>query len=97
MSRSHWKCEQHDDCFALDYYGRCHALQDTTFSGECPFYKTANEYWLFLEELRRSGKTNMFGAVPYLQEAFKYEEMTRAEASKILTEWMKNYDADDYE
>ena len=68
-----------------------------TSEERCPFYKTANEYWLFLEELRRSGKTNMFGAVPYLQEAFKYEEMTRAEASKILTEWMKNYDADDYE
>lgn len=34
----------HDDCFALDGYGRCHALQDTTFKGDCPFYKTAKQH-----------------------------------------------------
>lgn len=44
MSRYHWQCSMHDDCFALDAYGRCHALQDTTFKGTCPFYKTQRQY-----------------------------------------------------
>ena len=32
--------------------------------------KTANGYWIYLENLRRSGITNMFGAAPYLQNDF---------------------------
>ena len=56
--------------------------------------KTTNKYWIYLEELRRSGITNMFGAAPYLAEAFglEYEE-----AKKILADWMRNYNRDDYE
>jgi hypothetical protein len=42
----------------------------------------------FLDELRESGITNMFGAVPYLIEAF---DLTRDEASKILSYWMKTF------
>lgn len=34
----------HDDCFALDCYGRCRALDDTVFKGDCPFYKTQAQY-----------------------------------------------------
>lgn len=56
--------------------------------------KTTNKYWIYLENLRRSGETNMFGAVPYLMKEFGLE---RKEASKILCDWMKNYNADDYE
>ena len=56
--------------------------------------KTTNEYWIFLEDLRRSGITNMFGAAPYLQEAF---DIDRKEATAILADWMKNYNPDDYE
>ena len=56
--------------------------------------KTTNEYWIFLEELRRSGITNMFGAAPYLALAFDIDEK---EARKILSDWMKNYNPDDYE
>lgn len=59
--------------------------------------KTTNKYWIYLEELRRSGKTNMFGAVPYLVTEFEDEGMTRSEASKILADWMHNYNPDDYE
>lgn len=55
--------------------------------------KTTNVYWIYLEKLRRSGVTNMFGAAPYLQKAFN---LTRDEASKILADWMRNYNPDDY-
>ena len=54
---------------------------------------TTNEYWLFLEDLRRTGITNMFGAAPYLMNEFG---LSKQEAQKILIEWMKNYDPNDY-
>jgi hypothetical protein len=46
------------------------------------------EYFDYLDNLRESGVTNMFGAAPYLQEAF---DLTRTEAREILKEWMENY------
>ena len=45
-------------------------------------------YYEYLEELRKSGKTNMFGATPYLQDQFGLD---RVEASLILKSWMDNY------
>lgn len=56
--------------------------------------KTNNEYWIFLENLRRSGVTNMYGAVPYIQEEFNLDYET---AKKVLIDWMKNYNRNDYE
>lgn len=47
------------------------------------------EELLYLEELRKSGVTNMFGATPYLQEQFGIG-MDRAR--DILIYWMRNYD-----
>lgn len=47
----------------------------------------------FLERLRRSGVTNMYGATPYLVEEFS---LTKEEAINILVDWMKNYDPADY-
>ena len=44
------------------------------------------EEFLYLNRLRESGETNMWGASPYLQEQFF---ISRKEASKILTEWME--------
>ena len=55
--------------------------------------KTENKYWIFLEELRVSGVTNMYGAGPYLQEEFGLD---KKEANKILADWMQNYNPDDY-
>ena len=46
------------------------------------------EYYVYLEELRQSGITNMFGAAPYLQEAYG---LNPREASKVLGNWMDNY------
>lgn len=54
---------------------------------------TTKKTWLYLEWLRRSGQTNMYGAVPYLMEEFWLDEN---EAKKILVNWMENYNPDDY-
>lgn len=55
---------------------------------------TENKYWIYLEKLRRSGVTNMYGATPYLMEEF---DLTPHEAKNILVNWMRNYNAADYE
>ena len=44
-------------------------------------------YYKFLDNLRDKGTTNMFGASPYLQQAFDLE---KKEARKILAKWMKS-------
>ena len=54
---------------------------------------TKNEHWIYLENLRRSGVTNMYGAAPYLAEYF---DLTLEEADQILRRWMRNYNPDDY-
>lgn len=56
--------------------------------------KTDNEFWIFLEKLRRSGITNMYGATPYLQDEFG---LSKDDAREILIDWMKNYNPDDYD
>lgn len=47
-----------------------------------------NEVFEYLDELRASGVTNMFGAVPYLQVQF---DVRRAEATTLLSEWMNTF------
>jgi len=42
-------------------------------------------YFYFLEDLRESGVTNMFGAASYLIDVFGLD---RREAKDILLEWM---------
>ena len=44
------------------------------------------EEFIFLNNLRRSGETNMFGATPYLREEF---DIGKREASEILSDWMR--------
>ena len=56
--------------------------------------KTTNEYWIYLENLRRSGIVNMFGAAPYLEADFG---ISHQEANKILANWMNNYNPEDYD
>ena len=50
-------------------------------------------YWNYLEELRRSGITNMYGATLYLMEEFGLDKQT---AIDVLSDWMENYNPDDY-
>ena len=56
--------------------------------------KTQNVYWIYLEKLRRSGVTNMYGASPYLEAEFG---VSRKEAIAILSDWMVNYNREDYD
>jgi len=42
----------------------------------------------YLDVLRESGVTNMFGATSFLQEEFS---LPKSEAQKLLGEWMKTY------
>jgi len=44
-----------------------------------------SDYFEYLDELRLSGETNMFGAGAYLQQEFGLD---RREARAILMEWM---------
>ena len=43
-------------------------------------------YFKFLDELRDSGKTNMYGATPYLEKRFG---LTTKEATRILKLWIE--------
>ena len=52
--------------------------------------KIDQKYIDYLNALRESGITNMFGARPYLQDTF---DLSKAEAGKILANWMNNFQA----
>jgi hypothetical protein len=46
------------------------------------------DHLTFLDDLRESGATNMYGAGPYIVEEFG---VSRAESRAILTYWMKTF------
>lgn len=46
------------------------------------------DYFSYLDDLRDSGVTNMFGAAPYLQEEFGLD---RNAARDILRQWMDSF------
>lgn len=48
-----------------------------------------DEHLSFLDDLRDSGATNMFGARPYLVEEFN--DLTNEQAKAVLSYWMKTY------
>jgi len=47
--------------------------------------KITEEHLVYLDELRESGKVNMFGSIPYIQDEFN---VSVAQAEKILSAWM---------
>jgi len=47
-------------------------------------------YFSFLDDLRESGRINMYGAPSYLQEVFGLEKY---EARDIVAAWMKSFSA----
>lgn len=49
------------------------------------------EHLNYLDSLRESAATNMVAAAPYLANEFG---LTKAEARKILSYWMKNFGKD---
>lgn len=52
--------------------------------------KIDQKYIDFLNALRESGITNMYGAGEYLMDTF---DLPKAEARKILANWMSNFQA----
>lgn len=53
-----------------------------------------HEMFDFLNDLRRSAATNMFGAAPYLTNRFNIDKY---EARKVLSKWMENFNENGYE
>ncbi len=49
----------------------------------------SEEHLEFLDELRESGETNMFGARPYLMRAFP--GLTKNEAAEVTQYWMNSF------
>lgn len=47
------------------------------------------QYFNYLNQLRDSGVTNMFGATPYLMKEFS---LTKAEAVEVLSAWMRSFE-----
>lgn len=52
------------------------------------------KYFSYLEFLRKSGVTNMFGATPYLQDHFPELRHDSQRAHEILQAWMESYKED---
>ncbi|GAG89992.1 unnamed protein product [marine sediment metagenome] len=50
--------------------------------------KLEQEHLEYLDGLRESGVTNMFGARPYLKQSF---DLNKKEAGEILAYWMKTF------
>jgi hypothetical protein len=48
-----------------------------------------DEHLEYLDDLRESGVTNMFGARPFLMNAF--EDLSKDEARKVLAYWMETF------
>jgi len=49
----------------------------------------AEEHLTFLDNLRESGATNMFGAGPYVEQSFG---VSSREAKEIVVYWMNSFD-----
>lgn len=50
------------------------------------------EHLIFLDALKESGITNMYGARPYLMQEF--HDLKGEEARKIMSYWMETLDKD---
>ncbi len=50
--------------------------------------KELASYFRYLDQLRKSGRTNMFGAAPYLEEAF---DIDRVHARRALRYWQETF------
>ena len=61
-----------------------HTIEGLNIEGDA-----IEEMLVYLDELRESGETNMFGARPYLMEAFDLDGPTGA---KVLTYWMQTFE-----
>lgn len=56
--------------------------------GDKAIHSEWEHFYRFLESVRQTGKINMWGASLVLEDVF---DLSRSEASTILTNWMHNY------
>jgi hypothetical protein len=47
------------------------------------------EHLLYLDRLRESGVTNMFGAVPFI--LLEFSDLSERQAKQVLIYWMKTF------
>lgn len=59
---------------------------------EKPDYCT-DDHLIFLDDLRKSGVTNMFRAAPFLEDHF--EDLTSSKSRKVLQYWMFSFGQED--
>jgi len=52
--------------------------------------KYEKKYYEYLDELRKSGRTNMFGATSFLIKTFP--ELDKGKAKDILADWMNTFE-----
>ena len=64
-------------------------LHETRLKRKEAKMKYEEKYYEYLDGLRESGVTNMFGAAPYLVNQF--HELDEALAKKVLTDWMETF------
>lgn len=62
------------------------SIPKTNFKNEC------RKYFDYLERLRQSGETNMYGAAPYLQEEFPELRYAPERARGILLAWFSTFE-----
>jgi hypothetical protein len=55
---------------------------------EKPEYLT-EEHLLYLDQLRESGVTNMFGAVPFVM--LQFPDLSEQQAKQVLIYWMRTF------
>lgn len=51
-----------------------------------------DKYFRYLEKLRDSGETNMYGAAPYLQREFPELSFDPERAKKVLIAWIESFE-----
>ena len=70
--------------------------EKSTASGKRQATDQEKEVFSFLDDLRESGVTNMFGASPYVRDEFN--DIGQLESRQLVASWMTNYNEEgDYE
>lgn len=64
------------------------AQQIKAETGQDVTAEQVTEMFEYLDKLRESGETNMFGARPYVEEMF---DLDKKVAGAVLTKWMRTF------
>lgn len=74
--------------------GQLRKVIENIINEERPISQDEIEYFNYLNDLRDSGVTNMYGATPYLEKDFGLDKQ---KARKFLSTWMKNFNEEGYD